>query len=188
MKEWDRVHDRELLDRLEALEGIAVDSSYFRVGRTGRDPTRGYAANGRWSKANELEVLYTAEMADGALAEIGYRMALEPIWPSKIFHEIAELRITLDNVCDLSNFSDLRALGVDVDRYEGHDYHVTQAVSAAARFLEFDAIIVPNARHNSNNLVVYTDLVDPSSIDIVSVCDVDWNGWRAKNRVLPSRR
>jgi hypothetical protein len=188
MKEWDRVHDRELLDRLEALEGIAVDSSYFRVGRAGRDPTRGYAANGRWSKANELEVLYTAEMAEGALAEIGYRMALEPIWPSKIAHEIAELKIKLDNVCDLSNFSDLGQLGIDVGRYESYDYHLTQAVSAAVRFLEFDALLVPNARHSSNNLVVYTDLVDPSSIEIVSICDVDWTVWRSKNRALPSRR
>jgi hypothetical protein len=188
MKERDRVHDRELLDRLEALTGIAVDSSYFRVGRTGRDPTRGYAANGRWSKANELEVLYTAEQADGALAEIGYRMALEPIWPSKIVHEIAELKITLENVCDLSDLAELEVLGVDVGRYESHNYQLTQAVSAAARFLEFNAILVPNARHNSNNLVIYTDLVDPSSIEIVSVCEVDWNIWRSKNRVLPSRR
>lgn len=188
MKDWDRVHDRELLDRLEAIEGVAVNSSYFRVGRTGRDPTRGYAANGRWSKANELEVLYTAEVADGALAEIGYRMALEPIWPSKISHEISELNINLDNVCDLTDFSDLRALAVDIERYESHDYRATQAISAAARFLEFDGLLVPSARHKSNNLVVYTDLVDPSSIEVISTSVVDWSNWRSKNRGLPSRR
>lgn len=188
MRDWDRVHDRELLDRLEAIEGIAVDSSYFRVGRTGRDPTRGYAANGRWSRANELEVLYTAEISDGALAEIGYRLALEPIWPSKISHEISELNITLGNVCDLTDFSDLSALAVNIERYEGHDYGATQAISAAARFLEFDGLLVPNARHKSNNLVVYTGLVDPSSIEVKSTSIVDWNVWRSKNRGLPSRR
>ena len=188
MSEFDRVHDRELLDRLEAVEGIAVDTSFFRVGRSGRDPTRGYAANGRWSRANELEVLYTAELAEGASAEVGYRMALEPIWPSKLQHEIATLAIRLDNVCDLSDFKTLEALAVDVGRYESHNYTASQAISAAARFLEFDGILVPNARHNCNNLVVYTELANASSIDQVSIESVDWNAWRSKNRSLPSRK
>lgn len=187
MIETDRVHDRELLDRLEEIDGMSLGSKYYRVGRAGRDPTRGYAANGRWSKANELEVLYTAAVADGALAEIGYRMALEPIWPSRIRHEIAELSIHLENVCDLTDFTDLEALGVDTARYESHEYRETQAISAAARFLEFDAILVPNARHDCNNLVVYTDLVDAAAIEALSIEEVDWNCWRSKNRMLPSR-
>lgn len=187
MSPLDRVHDRELLDQLEAINGIAIGSTFHRVTRKGRDPSRGYATNGRWSKSNELEVLYTAEEKAGALAEVGYRMTLEPIWPSRLLHEVAELSISLKSVCDLTDMARLEELGVDVGRYESHEYSETQAISAAARFLEFDGLLVPNARHHSNNLVVFTEIIDSSQIDIVGVQEVDWNGWRSKNRGLPSR-
>lgn len=183
----DRVHDRELLDRLEAVEGTPISSKFYRVSRSGRDPSRGYSANGRWSKAGELEVLYTAETQDGALAEIGYRLALEPIWPSRLSHEIAELKINLDNVCNLTDFTFLRELGVDLERYKTHQYETTQAISSAARFLEFDAILVPNARYSCSNLVVYTEVVDASCIETVNSSGVEWSDWRSKNRGLPTR-
>ncbi|MBV7266763.1 RES family NAD+ phosphorylase [Erythrobacter ani] len=187
MSSGDRVHDYELLDRLEAIEGTEVSSRFFRVYRSGRDPTKGYASNGRWSKANELEVLYTAATREGALAEIGYRLSLEPIWPSRLIHEIAELSIQLDNICDLTDFGELENLGVDIRRYEAHDYDVTQSIAAAARFLEFNGLLVPNARNHSTNLVLFTEIIDSSSIDFISAEGVEWNAWRSKNPRLPSR-
>lgn len=184
----DRVHDYEMLDRLEAIDGKKFSSNVHRVHRNGADPTRGYAANGRWSKANELEVLYTAIERDGALAEIGYRLSLEPIWPSRLSHEITKLSVELDNVCDLTDFEKLDALGVEVERYESHEYVQTQAIAAAARFLEFDALLVPNARHNSNNLVLFSEIVNASDVSIISTEKVDWNMWRSSNKRLPRRR
>lgn len=183
----DRVHDRELLDRLEAMSGIALDATVWRTARLGRDATRGTNAHGRWSAAGEIEVLYTSMVSDGSLAEIGYRLTLEPIWPSRIRHELSQLSVKLENVCDLSELKILADLGLEVAQFEGHNYAVEQAISAAARFLEFDGILVPNARHNSSNLVIYTEIVDPGLISVVSAKEVDWAAWRATNRSRPSR-
>jgi hypothetical protein len=183
-----RVHDRELLDALEALDPISLTADVWRAVRIGRDPIRGSTADGRWGAAGELEVLYTSLERDGARAEIGYRLGLEPVWPSRLEHTECRVSLELERVCDLTDFALLSALGVDEGRYEGHDYRSEQAISAAARFLNFDGILVPNARHPSDNLVIYTDVVDSGALNVHEVHKIDWNRWRAANRTRPSRR
>jgi hypothetical protein len=189
MANHDRVHDREMLDMLETLDPRPFVGDGWRVVRTGRDPLRGSTANGRWGASGEFEVLYTACDRAGALAEIGYRMSLEPIWPSNIHHEIHRVEVALGRVLDLTDFRLLAQLGVHEDSYENHRYDAEQAVSAAARFLEVQAILVPNARYSGNNLVVYPDLDGAlSSLIHAGREPVDWNAWRAANRKRPSRR
>src|SRR5260370_13680314 len=82
-----RIHDRAILDALEALDPEPLSGTVWRVTRKGREPLRGAAAHGRWSLSGEFEVLYTSIEREGALAEIGYRLSLEPVWPSLIHHE-----------------------------------------------------------------------------------------------------
>ena len=184
----DRVHYRELLDALEQRDSQSFAGDTWRVVRSRRDPMRGSTANGRWGAAGEFEVLYTACERDGALAELGYRMSLEPIWPSKLGHDAHRIGVELDRVLDLTDFAFLARLGIDESRYEGHRYEVEQAVSAAARFLEYQAILVPNARYPGNNLVVYADIHGAlNGLDLAEGEPVDWNAWRASNRSRPSR-
>src|ERR1700732_509685 len=94
-----RIHDRIILDALEAMKPASFSGRVWRVTRKGREPLRGAAAHGRWSASGEFEVLYTSLDRDGALTEIGYRLSLEPVWPSRIEHEIhtiqAEAKRTL---------------------------------------------------------------------------------------------
>lgn len=182
-----RVHDHNLLDALEALDPQALSIDVWRVSRMGRDPTRGSTADGRWNAAGELEVLYTSRERNGALAEIGYRLGIEPIWPSRIQHEIHNIVAEFHNICDLSDFGLLNSLGLDESKFEGHDYRVEQAISAAAKFLGFDGILVPNARYRCENLILYTDVIDCGSLTLKSSEVVDWNAWRASNRSRPSR-
>jgi RES domain len=185
----DRVHDREMLDILEQLDPHPFLGDAWRVVRSKRDPMRGSTANGRWGSSGEFEVLYTACDRDGALAEVGYRMSLEPIWPSKIEHDVHRIEVALDRVLDLTDFALLGKFGIHEDSYGGHRYDAEQAVSAAARFLEFHAILVPNARYSGNNLVVYPDLEGAlNGLTQVDSQPVDWNAWRAGNRNRPSRR
>ena len=66
-----RLHDRALLDALEALDPEPFRGVVWRVTRKGREPLRGAAANGRWSMTGEFEVLYTSLEREGATAEIG---------------------------------------------------------------------------------------------------------------------
>jgi RES domain-containing protein len=176
-----RVHDRAILDALENFDPEAVKTIAWRVARKGRDPLRGAAANGRWNAIGEFEVLYTSLEADGALAEVGHRLSLEPVWPSKIEHQLHRLEVTSERALRLDSLPHLETLGVDIKRFQGFDYAATHAIAAAAHFLEFDAMLVPSARFNTTNLVVFLDRIRTSP-KLLSSEEVDWAKWRARAR------
>ena len=181
MSSGGRVHDRSILDALEKLDPEPFDSDVWRVARKGRDPLRGSSANGRWGAPGELEVLYTSEQRDGALAEVGFRLSLEPVWPSLIQHQIHVLAVKAERTLRLVDMRELENLGVDISRYETFEYGATQAIAAAAHFLEFDGMLVPSARFACSNLVLFTDRVSPTGhLQLVSSEDVDWVEWRKK--------
>jgi hypothetical protein len=78
---------------------------------------------------------------------------------------------------------ELGNLGVDITRYETFEYGATQAIAAAAYFLEFDGLLVPSARSACSNLVLFTDRVSQTGhLELVSSEDVDWLDWRKRNR------
>jgi hypothetical protein len=176
-----RVHDHDILDALEEAGTSAFDGEVWRVVIAGRDPTRGSTANGRWSSNGEFEVLYTSLEKNGAIAEIGHRLSLEPVWPSRIAHQVHKLAVTAARVARLQDLETLTRLKVDVSRYNGYDYTATQAIAAAADFLGHDALMVPNARHPSANLVLLLGNSEPDSVlKVISSEPVDWTAWRLR--------
>jgi RES domain-containing protein len=177
-----RVHDRAILDALDGMETAPVDASVWRVTRAARDPIRGSAANGRWSPGGTVEVLYTSLERDGALAEVGFRLSLEPVWPSRIEHEIHEIEVKTICTLQFADIHGLAAYGVDVSRYESFDYDATQALAAAAHFLEFDGLLVPSARQPSTNLVIFMDRDAATSLHVKHTDLVDWSTWRKRRR------
>lgn len=176
-----RVHDRAILDALESLEFQSVEKVVWRVARKGRDPLRGAVANGRWNAIGEFEVLYSSLVAEGALAEVGHRLSLEPIWPSRIEHQIHSLKVKADRALVFSDLQQLEKLGVNVNKYESFEYAATQAIAAAAHFLEFDALLVPSARYNGSNLVIFLDRL-PTPPELINTDLVNWTAWRARMR------
>src|ERR1700747_1593631 len=97
------VHDRSVLDALEAIDPERFTGEVWRVARKGREGLRGSTANGRWSlSGGEFEVLYTSLEREGALAEIGYRLSLEPVWPSRIQHEIHRIGVRTQRTLHLA--------------------------------------------------------------------------------------
>jgi hypothetical protein len=178
-----RAHDRSILDALEQLRPEPYDADVWRVTRKGRDPLQGSSANGRWGAPGEMEVLYASEARDGALAEVGFRLSLEAVWPSRIQHEIHVLAVRTDRMLRLVDMRELEKLGVDIARYQTFDYSATQAIAAAAHFLEFDGLLVPSARFACHNLALFTDRVSHTGyLQLVSSEDVDWSDWRKKKR------
>lgn len=176
-----RVHDRAILDILESLEAESFEQVVWRIARKGRDPLRGAIAAGRWNAIGEMEVLYTSIERDGALAEVGYRLSLEPVWPSKIQHEIHRISVRAGNALRFKDLAELERLGVDVAKYESFEYTATQAIAAAAHFLEFDALVVPSARHTASNVVLFLDRIQTPP-ELISSDEVDWSSWRTKAR------
>jgi RES domain-containing protein len=176
----ERVHDRTILDALEKIDPIPIDTSVWRVVREGRDPIRGSVANGRWSPGPTTEVLYTSLEKDGALAEIGFRLSLEPVWPSRLHHRIHEIRVKTARTLQFVDVGSLASFGVEVARYESFEYGATQALAAAAHFMEFDGLLVPSARHKSQNLVVFMDRDAAGLLEVLSTEPVDWSRWRER--------
>lgn len=178
-----RVHDRAVLDALEAFAPEPFEGTVWRVTRKGYDGLRGSSAHGRWSPNGEFEVLYTSLEKQGALAEIGYRMSLEPVWPSRLEHEVHTIETRTDRTLRIATLAGLEPLGVDIASYESFDYRETQAVAAAAHFLEFDGLLVPSARAPTNNLVIFLDRIAPDTrLEVVKTEPVDWADWRRPRR------
>ena len=176
-----RVHDRAILDALENFDPEALEKTVWRVARKGRDPLRGAVANGRWNAVGEFEVLYTCVDPAGALAEVRYRLSLEPVWPSRIEHQLHELTVKVERALKFESLVQLEKLGVDVTRFESFEYAATQAIAAAAHFLQFDALVVPSARFNAANVVLFLDRIQTAP-ELIKTEEVDWTQWRAKMR------
>jgi RES domain-containing protein len=178
-------HDRSILDAIEAIDPEPFAGEVWRVTRKGRDPLRGSAANGRWnSSGGEFEVLYTSLERDGALAEIGYRLALEPVWPSRIEHEVHLIAVETERTLRLADLETLPPLGVETARYHTFEYQATQAIAAAAYFLEFDSLIVPSARFLCANLATFMERA--ARLALKKSQAIDWESWRQRH-VRPQR-
>jgi RES domain-containing protein len=182
-----RVHDRAILDALDAINAEPFREQVWRVTRKGRDVLRGSIAGGRWSLDSPFEVLYTSIERDGALAEIGFRLSLEPVWPDKLRHEIHRISVQAERTMRIVDMTTLRQLGVDTDRYESFEYSVTQSIAAAAHFLEFDGLLVPSARAPTLNLVLFLDRMPPGEgLKVLETHEVDWTSWQTANRGKPN--
>jgi hypothetical protein len=172
-------HDSALLDALEGRATEAFTGDVWRITRAGRDALWGSTAPGRWSPGEDARVLYTSLERDGALAEIGFRLSIEPVWPSRLAHEIHRIAAHTERSLRFADISALVPLGVDPARWTGFDYTATRAIAAAAHFLEFDGLIVPSARFACHNLVVFLANLAPA-LTVRESQPVDWSPWRAR--------
>ena len=178
-----RRHDRELLDALEQRPAEAFNGETWRVTAKGRDALRASAAGGRWSPPGEFETLYTSLTRAGALAEIGYRLSLEPVWPSRLEHDLHRITARTNNTLRFADVNSLANLGVDIRRYATFEYAATHAIAAAAFFLDFDGLIVPSARGPDLNLVLFTEKLHVAEqLTIEASHPIDWSAWRSQHR------
>ncbi len=173
------VHDRSILDAFETIDPERFTGEVWRVTQKGRDPLRGSTANGRWSPSGgEFEVLYTSLEREGALAEIGYRLSLEPVWPSRIEHQAHLIEVETERTLRFADLESLAPLGVEIARYHTFEYQATQAIAAAAYFLEFDSLILASARFHCPNLVIFTERATGMLLRRSQA--VDWESWRQR--------
>ena len=182
--------DRDLIDKLEQLETRSFEGRVWRIVREGRDPTLFFSGGNRWDDGT-FDVLYTSLLREGALAEMRFHLSRgQPVIPSKIRFRLHELEIKVDGVLDLTQAELLARVGINMGNFgrppylERHgEYEACQKVAEAVHFLGSDApedpsaILVPNSRHESENLVLFGDHIGPGAV--VHSRDhglVDWNG------------
>lgn len=172
-------HDVTLLDALTELPETSFSGEFWRVVHGDRSPIDGSKGAGRWNR-RETEVLYCALERDGALSEIHFHITkAQPVFPSRLRSRACRMQGRFEKVLDLADMALLVRLGVDRNRYSEMLYETTQKIGEAVGFLGFEAMLVPNARHDSTNLVVFPDNCDLDEIQEQAREKVDWKTWRA---------
>jgi RES domain-containing protein len=181
--------DSKLIDALDDLSPTPLKGTLWRVVREGRDPCSCSASGGRWDDAT-FNVLYTAEHRDGALAEMYFHLLRgQPVFPSRVAYRLHELAVDLPGVLDLTDLVRLAALGVDVARFgqlsyqeRQSEYPRTQEVAEVAYFLDHAGIVVPSARWNCRNVIIFCDRTAPAAFEAVKDHGlIDWRQWAKAN-------
>jgi len=175
------IHDPELLDKLAGSKTESFEGQVFRVTRMTLDPTAYSTWGGRWAPKNDVPVLYTSLEADGALAEISFHLSLMSPRPSKPIM-LHRLNVSATQTLKLIR-ADLTALGVDMARFGEVDYTSrTQEIGSAVAFLENDGLIVPSARWDCENLILFDDGSLKTKLEQLSDSQtIDWQAWCKDN-------
>jgi RES domain-containing protein len=116
-------------------------------------PERENQKGARWNPP-ETPAIYTSLTRDVALAEAEFQISLQPVRP-RARRTIYTLEIRLASVVDLSDRNLLATLGVSEPDLVGLDYSVCQRVGGAIAWLGNDGLLVPSARANGVNLVIF---------------------------------
>lgn len=176
--------DNKLIDAIEEIEPVEFAGTVWRVARRGLDPTQCSRSGGRWDDGT-FDVLYTSEEKDGAINEMKFHlMRGQPVIPSRVKYHLFEIDLALGRALRLLDLPALAKLGLDVSRYGQLSYNEKQAeyprsqdIGEAAHFLDYDGLIVPSARHDCLNIVIFCDRVPPESISAIADHGVvDWDG------------
>jgi len=173
--------DPEILDALDKLSGAPLKTKVWRVTWASRDPLAGGVGGGRWSPPNKFEALYTSLKSDGALAEAYYHLSRAPVFSSSSM-KINQISVKLDNVLPL-DLKSLEQLGIADPLASRIDVNLTQPVSEAAHLLDYQGLLVPSARFDCSNLVVFMDRINPDrQLKVSKSEDVNWPAWRERHQ------
>lgn len=146
--------DPDLLERLDGCDRHAFVGTVYRVVWAHRSPLVGSVAHGLWnSPEGAFEILNTALEAEGAAAEFEAFWSLFEQRPDRAALTW-ELHVLLRQVVAL-NFDLLDELGVQRVEYGNRQYSRTREISDGLHHLGCDGLIVPSARYDGKNLVVY---------------------------------
>lgn len=185
----DILRDSRLIDALDALPRKAFEGAVWRVVRESRNPLQCSASGGRWDDGS-FDALYTSRDRDGAIAEMYFHLLRgQPVFPSKLRYVLYQLNVSLTETMILA-MEDLIAFGLDATRYGLLSYHErnqeyprSQEIGEVAHFLDCDGLLVPNARWDCSNLILFCDNLKPDSMEVVvEYGPIDWAAWQKAHK------
>ena len=155
----------KLPERLKALPFGSWQDTAFRHMFGSYPPDRENTSGARWNPAG-VAAIYASLTREGALAEAEYQLAVQPIRP-RARRSIYELAVELSSVLDLTDRMLLAGLGVDEYGLRAEDMLACREVGGAAASLSCDGILVPSARSEAINLVIFAaNLGDGTHFDV----------------------
>jgi RES domain-containing protein len=155
------VYDPTLLDQLEALEPRPWRGTVWRHMFADYPPDRPNTTGARWNPP-ETAAIYTSLDRSTAVAEGDHAVAMQPIRP-RAKRTVYEVRVQVDAMLDLTDRDLLRAVGVDDAELTAIPSRACQTVGGATAWLERDGLLIPSARADGANLVIFVNLLDPDA-------------------------
>jgi len=112
---------------------------------------------GRYNTAEEFGALYLSENQEGCAAELARRT----VAPQGYI--VGSIKVTLRRICDLTDDGLLADLGLTANQLKADNWTDTQVLGALIREAGFEAILVPSAAGDFNNLVIFMDRLAKNS-------------------------
>jgi RES domain-containing protein len=147
------IFDPQLLEQLEMVETIPWAGTCYRHMFANYPPDRENTAGARWNPSG-CAAIYCSLESETAIAEADYYISLQPLRPS-CKRTLYTLNARLKNVAILTDWALLNEMGVTPKLFNGNLYHATQLVGGGMERLGRDGILVPSARRNGANLVIF---------------------------------
>lgn len=176
------IRDSALLDAVERLKQAPFSDTVWRCVREGREPTACWRAGGRWDDRS-FDVLYTSLAREGAIEERRFHLVRgQPFPPSKVRYVLFELHVHLAAAISFNDLEALQSIGMDTNGYgmasyvdKEIEYPRSQEIAEACFFLGADGILIPSARHECQNLIVFCEQDTKIGIEVIrSHGLIDW--------------
>jgi len=156
------IHRVELLDALQQAPSRRLDTTAWRHMFGVRPPDRENTRGARWNPPG-VAAIYLSLTRDGAIAEGDHAIAVQPFRP-RARRVVYAVRLTLNNVLDLTDPSDLTRTGLTADDLAADDPTACREIGAAVHWLEQDGLLVASARGDDRNLVIYPANRSPDAV------------------------
>tara|TARA_R110002167_G_scaffold145863_1_gene337042 strand:+ start:396 stop:875 length:480 start_codon:yes stop_codon:yes gene_type:complete len=149
------VYSRELVEQLEMLGSSPLQTRVYRHMFGDYLPDRENITGSRWNPPN-TRAIYCGMTRDACLAEANHYITVQPSRPNAR-RMLYEIEINLSRVVTFPSWDLLRAFGADRSIFSGFDHAVTWEIGGAVAWLDNDALMIPSARCDNSNLVIYPE-------------------------------
>lgn len=130
------------------------------------DPLTENSRGARWNPP-EVPAVYASLKRDTALAEAEYQISQQPVRP-RIKRTLYSIHVSLASVLDLVTPVAMEVLRVPGENIASKDFAFCQPIGGAVEWLGHDGLLVPSARAEGINLVIYPNRFGKDSVvDII---------------------
>jgi RES domain-containing protein len=116
-------------------------------------PDHENTSGARWN-APEVPAIYTCLDRAVVIAEAEYQIRMQPLRP-KARRTVYKIGVSLSSVLNISDPEVLKSLALSAIELEDLDMQICQMVGSGVERMGHDGLLVPSARAQGLNLVVY---------------------------------
>jgi len=147
------IYSNTLLDAVSTLAAATWEGVVFRHTFASIPPERENQLGARWNPA-EVPAIYCSLERETAIAEVNFHISLQPFRPTAE-RRVHRIEVRVPAVVDLTNWENLERLGISRPSFADIEPPRCKEVGGAIAFLGHGGILVPSARRDGVNLVIY---------------------------------